>query len=276
MKKLVVTFAVFAVAIVLATNVAYPQNLINGSFEFGVDPNTDPVEQAVLLTARDTTSILGWTVSSGTVDYIGRRWVCGDGTRCLDLAGISPGTISQNVGGFAPGVSYRLSFLMAPSPEDGNQTQSVQVVIGSLSQIFSATGIGTRENLGWTERTFDFTATGTNIIVSFTSLEPSVFGPALDDVRIVPILDLDGDGAPNDIDFCPGTPAGAIVDHHGCSLEQLAPCAGPQSGGSWRNHGQYVSAVAKAANAFLKAGLLTAEGAAAAVQSAARSNCGKK
>jgi len=47
------------------------------------------------------------------------------------------------------------------------------------------------------------------------------------------------------------------VDANGCSISQLAPCAGPLSGGAWRNHGQYVAAVAKAANEFLAAGLIT-------------------
>src|SRR5690349_23911059 len=32
-----------------------------------------------------------------------------------------------------------------------------------------------------------------------------------------------------------------IVDSNGCSIEQLVPCGGPASGGSWKNHGQYVS-----------------------------------
>lgn len=39
-------------------------------------------------------------------------------------------------------------------------------------------------------------------------------------------------------------------------MEQLAPCAGPRSGGSWKNHGQHVSAVAKTAEEFLAQGLI--------------------
>jgi hypothetical protein len=57
--------------------------------------------------------------------------------------------------------------------------------------------------------------------------------------------DEDGDGVGDSADQCPGTPAGALVDADGCSLDQIAPCAGPASGGKWKNHGQYVSTVAQ-------------------------------
>ena len=86
--------------------------------------------------------------------------------------------------------------------------------------------------------------------------------------------DEDGDGVGDSLDQCPGTPAGAIVDADGCSIEQLAPCSGPASGGAWKNHGQYVSAVAQAAEAFLAQGLITLEQADEIVAQAAQSDCG--
>ena len=86
--------------------------------------------------------------------------------------------------------------------------------------------------------------------------------------------DADGDEIPDSLDLCPGTPAGALVDANGCSIEQLAPCAGPASGGAWKNHGQYVSTVAQAVEAFLAQGLITAEQADEIVSQAAQSDCG--
>jgi len=86
--------------------------------------------------------------------------------------------------------------------------------------------------------------------------------------------DADGDGVADSVDQCSDTPAGVIVDANGCSIDQLAPCSGPASGGTWKNHGQYVSAVAQAAEAFLAQGLITAEQADAIVAEAAQSNCG--
>ncbi len=88
--------------------------------------------------------------------------------------------------------------------------------------------------------------------------------------------DSDQDGVPDDRDKCPNTPQGATADAHGCSIDQLVPCAGPASGGAWKNHGNYVSAVAKSTKAFLKAGLITQDEAEAIVGAAARSNCGKR
>src|SRR6266581_5898333 len=86
--------------------------------------------------------------------------------------------------------------------------------------------------------------------------------------------DADADGVPDSLDQCPGTPAGAIVDANGCSIDQIAPCSGPASGGTWKNHGQYVSAVAQAAEAFLEQNLISADLAEEIVTQAAQSNCG--
>jgi hypothetical protein len=86
--------------------------------------------------------------------------------------------------------------------------------------------------------------------------------------------DADGDGVPDSLDLCPGTPAGAIVDANGCSIDQLAPCSGPASGGTWKNHGQYVSTVAHVVQAFLGQGLISADQAEEIVTQAAQSDCG--
>jgi hypothetical protein len=59
-------------------------------------------------------------------------------------------------------------------------------------------------------------------------------------------------------------------------VDQLCPCAGPGSGQRWKNHGDYVSCVAKAAEAFLAADLITEEQKQAIVEAAVQSNCGKK
>ena len=88
--------------------------------------------------------------------------------------------------------------------------------------------------------------------------------------------DADGDGVADSLDQCPGTPPGEIVDANGCSIDQLAPCSGPASGGTWKNHGQYVSSVAQAAEAFLEQGLISLDQAEAIVSAAAQSDCGSK
>ena len=68
-----------------------------------------------------------------------------------------------------------------------------------------------------------------------------------------------------------------VVPVEGADLvAQLVPCTGPLSGGTWKNHGQYVSTVAKTARDLVRQGLITQEERNAAVQEAAHSSCGKK
>jgi hypothetical protein len=85
-----------------------------------------------------------------------------------------------------------------------------------------------------------------------------------------PTLDTDQDGVPNGMDQCPATPLGTVVDAHGCSLNQLAPCEGP-----WNNRLEYLrtfkSAVAKLANE----GRITEAEKRALLKQALASGCGK-
>jgi hypothetical protein len=81
--------------------------------------------------------------------------------------------------------------------------------------------------------------------------------------------DSDQDGVADGRDECWNTPAGMIVNGSGCSIAQIAPCVGP-----WRSHAHYVDAVAAAAEAFQKAGLITLDQRRQIVGAAQRSDCG--
>lgn len=101
-------------------------------------------------------------------------------------------------------------------------------------------------------------------IVSLGGMFGNPFG-----IAIVSI-DSDKDGVPDDFDECPGTPSGEIVNGHGCSLEQIAPCAGP-----WSNHHGYVKAVRLAVKEFVAAKLITKTAGRDVVKRAIQSTCGK-
>jgi len=90
------------------------------------------------------------------------------------------------------------------------------------------------------------------------------------------VFDSDNDGVPNDVDQCPDTIAGAVVDAHGCSIDQLVPCEGSRSNGKWKNHGAYVSEFVKTAEAFRRADRISAQESARMVKAAVQSDCGKK
>ena len=89
--------------------------------------------------------------------------------------------------------------------------------------------------------------------------------------------DIDNDNVLNPTDICAGTPLGTTVDpDSGCSINQLCPCSGPRGSTSmWRNHGKFVSCVAKTSKSFVKLGLITAGQANSTVSIAANSYCGK-
>ncbi len=90
--------------------------------------------------------------------------------------------------------------------------------------------------------------------------------------------DVDNDGVLNTSDLCEFTQVGTVVDpSNGCSIGQLNPCDGPRGTTvAWKNHGQYVSSVAKTANSFLAQGLITQEEKDAIVSASASSTCGQK
>ena len=105
---------------------------------------------------------------------------------------------------------------------------------------------------------------------------PTNSGAAVFQNISIGLVDMDGDGVPDALDTCPNTPLCTIVDSQGCSLDQLAPCEGPASGGAWKNHGQYLAAVAQAAEKFLAEGLISSADKDAMIAAAAQSPCGSK
>ena len=88
--------------------------------------------------------------------------------------------------------------------------------------------------------------------------------------------DLDPDWLRVGTDIVGGTTFNATFSLSGVSIEGLVPCSGPVSGGTWKNHGQYVSTVAHVVEEFLEEGLITEDQADAIVASAAESSCGSK
>ena len=101
-------------------------------------------------------------------------------------------------------------------------------------------------------------------------------GPFNAAFSLVGETDEDADGVPDSLDQWPGTAPETVVDAEGCSIDQLVPCGGPATGGTWKNHGQYVAATAHVAEQFVGQGLITEEQKDAIVAQAAQSDCGKK
>jgi choice-of-anchor C domain-containing protein len=194
-KHSVMAVAVFAAA--LLASVAIPSSgaravtITNGSFESGLAN----VGTYTTLNAVDSTSITGWTVTAGSIDYIGTYWTASDGNRSLDLDGLSAGTISQQLTGLTIGQQYQVFFDIAGNPDSGPTDKTLDVMASLNSQSYSFTivpGTTTHSNMGWVTESFLFTASATTADLSFISTtttggesgHPAAYGPALDNVRI--------------------------------------------------------------------------------------------
>jgi choice-of-anchor C domain-containing protein len=185
--KLTTTLQLTALLVLLGSGAVSGQTLLNGSFEIGPDPTPYP-GHSIPLDAVDSTSIYGWTVATGSIDYIGDRWLAANGTRSIDLSGLGVGKITQTVSGFEVGQLYRLSFWMAANPEAPYMypaVRSLTAAVGSTSQNFSFAVDGhTGTDMGWSLCTINFSANSSSMLVSFQSLTDSLAGPALDAVSI--------------------------------------------------------------------------------------------
>ena len=156
-------------------------NLIqNGSFETAtVNPGSSLQLDAV------STVITGWTVSQGTIDYIGTAWQASEGARSLDLQGLASGGIQQTFN-TTIGETYRVTFDLAGNPFGGSAIKEMRVSAGGSSADFSFDITGkSNSNMGWLSKSWDFTANSTTTTLEFIGLGNSDAGAALDNVSVI-------------------------------------------------------------------------------------------
>ncbi len=78
------------------------------------------------------------------------------------------------------------------------------------------------------------------------------------------------------VDSAPSTAEAAVISYRD-AINQLCPCEGPRdTAGNWKNHGGYVSCVAKSAESFLANGLITEAEKDEVCSEAGQSSCGGK
>jgi choice-of-anchor C domain-containing protein len=181
MKKLL-TIAIIILVSLTFTGSSARAGLINGSFELGTDPG------AYMTLNPGATDITGWTIT-GQLDYIGTYWQASDGSRSLDLSGLSAGSIQQDIDTII-GYTYIVNFDMAGNP-DGDPTikQLVVEAVGVDAQAFDFDITGhTKSDMGWQTMQWSFVANAATTTLKFTSLVGDTgWGPALDNVSITAI-----------------------------------------------------------------------------------------
>lgn len=162
-------------------SLADAQIIENGSFESAA---IDPAPTFRTLSSGST-AIDGWTVSGGNIDYVDGYWNSADGERSIDLNGnSSAGAISLSFTSVIDSV-YQVRFYMAGNTDGQPAIKVVRVSAAASSKDFTFDATGhSRQDMGWEERIFEFTATESISALTFTSLVSGVFGPAIDDVRM--------------------------------------------------------------------------------------------
>jgi choice-of-anchor C domain-containing protein len=161
-----------------------PNLLVNGSFEEG--PEVDdfvPVD-------KGSTALKGWTVTRGQIDYVQSHWRADHGRRSLDLHG-SPGYggVAQTFA-TAKGQKYRVTFALAGSPAAKPLVKKVAVTAAGKKAEFAFDAANSRPDaLGWSTKSWEFEATGPETTLEIYTLETTepFAGPALDNVRVVPV-----------------------------------------------------------------------------------------
>jgi choice-of-anchor C domain-containing protein len=163
----------FAAAVLLAGS-AQAAIIVNGSFEQGPNPG-----DFTTLGAGDT-QITGWTVTSGSIDYIGGYWNASDGVRSIDMSGDGPGAISQSFATIS-GRDYVVTFDFAGNPDDAI-TKLLDVSAGENFAQYSYSG--TPRPLEWTPQVFNFFALGSQTTLTFAGGNSGPWGAALDNVNV--------------------------------------------------------------------------------------------
>ena len=99
-----------AASISLAGSALGFSGVTNGSFEEGVFSGA-PFDEL----HAGSTSMTGWTIEAGSVDWVGGYWPASNGSRSVDLNGDGAGTISQTLA-TTIGNTYTVTFDLSATP----------------------------------------------------------------------------------------------------------------------------------------------------------------
>jgi choice-of-anchor C domain-containing protein len=162
--------------------------LQNGSFESG---NYVDGGSGFDTLPAGSTDMTGWTVTAGSVDWIGTYWNAQDGSQSLDMNGTGPGSIAQTLSTVS-GDSYFVQFELAGNPAGGPSVKTLDVSVGGLPTTYTFTNSSTTTlvSMGWIPEGYNFTATSSSTTLTFSGDSSNLtdFGPALDNVSVTQIV----------------------------------------------------------------------------------------
>lgn len=163
----------------------------NGSFELGTN---NPGSGGFATIPGSSSSITGWSVVGGSIDWINGYWQAQDGTHSVDMNGLDVGSIQQTIA-TTIGQAYRLTFWLSANPDhldskpDSRQlTASAGATSGLFTYNFDVPP-NSHSSMNWASYSMYFTATSTSTLLQFASNAPQncCWGPALDNVAVTAV-----------------------------------------------------------------------------------------
>ena len=186
----------------------------NGSFEEG----TFTVAPFDTLTPGST-ALTGWSVDTGSIDWIGTYWTASNGSRSIDLNGFDAGAISQTLT-TTIGNTYVVNFDLSGNPVGLPTTKTLNVnATGgpTTGYTFDTLAAGnTQTDMKWVLSAYSFLATSATSVLTFTSTVAGEFGPALDNVVVTEVVPVKND--------CKDGGWVSMIDNQGNSFKNQGDC----------------------------------------------------
>ncbi len=142
-------------------------------------------------TPTSAAAIPDWTVTAGSIDWVGSYWTAPSGSSgySLDMNGDAPGAIAQTFP-TTPGATYNVTFQLSGNPDGGTGTKTLTVAASGNAQLpykFTVTSSTTHSDMGWVPESYTFTATTDSTDLSFAG-DPTAgaYGPVIADVAVAP------------------------------------------------------------------------------------------
>jgi len=201
-------------AIALAGTTLAFTGLTNGSFETGTYVDNGSGFQQL---DAPNTSIDGWTVDAGSVDWVGTYWPAQVGSMSIDMSGVNAGTLSQT---FATtiGNTYTVSFALSGNPAGLPTVKTLEVsATGGTVGLYSYDVTGNDLiTMNWRPETYSYLATSASTTLSFVSMTAGAFGPAIDNVVVTEIVPTKDD--------CKQGGWQSMIDNAGNSFKNQGDC----------------------------------------------------
>lgn len=166
--------------VVTATPAAAAAGLDNGGFE---QPAIEPDQYRTIPTGG---AVGAWRVVSGDVDIVHKNfWQSAEGDQSLDLNGLAPGTIEQDLSTL-PLFSYDVTFSLAGNPDHAG-VYTGQVLAGDkVIKAFSIDSTGnSKQDMRYVTVKARFEANGTTTKLAFRDTSGYfAVGPVIDKVTV--------------------------------------------------------------------------------------------